>query len=267
MNNSNRQVLGVAIAVCLVCSVIVSSASVSLRGLQAENQLLDKRRNILTAAGLLAKNASRQSVQHAFRNIETRLVDLDAGRFVPRQSEIAEQLFDYDVRIVSRDKRFSEVLEASTDIAGLKRREQYAQIYLVREQNNLKSIVIPVRGYGLWSTLYGFVALKPDFTTVIGMGFYQHGETPGLGGEVDNPRWKRLWNGKQIYKVADDAKQVALLVGKKSSSVANIHHIDALSGATITTRGVHNMMHYWFGRNGFGPFLTYLQSSNFISEG
>ena len=263
MHQSNTRMLLVALAVCLSCSIVVSTASVGLRGLQAANQLLDKQRNILSAAGLLSDGASATEIRQAFEHIETRLVDLESGYFVPHRSEIAEQLSDYDVRTVSRDERFSKVLDADTDIAGLKRRERYAQIYLVREQNQFKSIVLPVRGYGLWSTLYGFIALESNFNTVTGLAFYQHGETPGLGGEVDNPQWKQRWRGKQIYRNNAINENIAISVTKKPPQQSSaIHHVDGLSGATITTRGVHQMMRYWFGEHGFGPFLKNLNTTN-----
>jgi Na+-transporting NADH:ubiquinone oxidoreductase subunit C len=255
--------LQVAMAVCLVCSVLVSVTSVSLRGLQAKNELLDKQRNILAAAGLLPDKVNATQVKQAFSNIEARIVDLKTGRLVGTQSEIASALSNYDVRLVSRDERFSETLDPKTDIAGLNRRERYAQIYLVREQSRLRRMVLPIRGYGLWSTLYGFIALESDLNTVTGLGFYQHGETPGLGGEVDNMRWKSLWKGKRIYANRTDRKNILLSVTRKPASLPEVHHVDGLSGATITTRGVHNMIHYWLGEDGFGPFLKNFSATSF----
>lgn len=263
LHSSKLRVFAVALAVCLVCSVLVSVASVSLRGLQEANRELDKQRNILAAADLLPDDARAETVRNIFENIETRLVDLRSGRFVAKNSDIAEQLGDYDAQRLVRNQDLSAPLAADTDIAGLGRREHYAQVYLVWEHGRIESVILPIRGYGLWSTLHGFIALRSDWNTVVGLGFYQHGETPGLGGEVDNPLWKQRFVAKQVYDLVQEDSvfsQVALGVGKSSKTRQQRHYVDGISGATITTRGVHNMIHYWLGEDGFGPFLSHLKS-------
>ena len=112
--------------------------------------------------------------------------------------------------------------------------------------------MLPVNGYGLWSTLYGFLTLDTNTKTVKGLGFYSHAETPGLGGEVDNPKWKAQWNGKVVF---DEDYQPNIRV-EKSGNVKGENSVDALSGATITSRGVENLLHYWLGDHGYGPFLA-----------
>lgn len=122
-------------------------------------------------------------------------------------------------------------------------------------QGQLQKIILPVHGYGLWSTLYGFLALKGDANTVIGLGFYEHAETPGLGGEVDNPQWKAKWSGKQVF---DAQGKIAIRVTKAAAPEGDpkaIHDVDALSGATLTSNGVNNLVHFWLGDDGFGPYL------------
>lgn len=262
MDSSVLRIFGVALAVCIVCSIVVSTASVGLRGYQEANKKLDRQRNVLAAAGLLPKGANADTVQAVFEQIQVRLVDLRTGHLVSKHGDIGLQLSDYDVQLVSRDERFSDALQDSEDIAGIVRRERYAQVYLVQGDNRVKSVIFPIRGYGLWSTLYGFIALKADLNTVIGLGFWQHGETPGLGGEVDNPSWKARWRNKRLYLAKDGAvsHNAALTVGKKPSSHGERYHVDGLSGATITSRGVQNMIRYWFGQTGYGPFLNYVKS-------
>ena len=103
--------------------------------------------------------------------------------------------------------------------------------------------------------MYGFIALDKDLITVSGITFYAHGETPGLGGEIDNPRWQKIWRGKQAYDPQGDLT-IEVLKGKVDPSSANAEHqIDGLSGATLTTRGVDHMTKYWLGDNGYGLFL------------
>jgi Na+-transporting NADH:ubiquinone oxidoreductase subunit C len=152
------------------------------------------------------------------------------------------------------------VLTKEQDIASIKRRAKYATVYLVKdEQGKLQKVILPVYGYGLWSTLYGFLALQGDINTVVGLGFYEHAETPGLGGEVDNPAWKAQWVGKKIF---DDQGNIAIRVTKSpvaESDPRAVYDIDALSGATLTSNGVNNLVHFWVGPDGFGPYLQKLR--------
>jgi len=149
------------------------------------------------------------------------------------------------------------------DIAGLRKREKYSTIYEVREGDELQTLVIPVRGYGLWSTLWGFIALDvgqstdgPEAIVIKGLSFYEHGETPGLGGEVENPLWTGKWPGKRVY---DADWNVQIEVSKRATGD---YQVDALSGATITSNGVTNMLQFWLGENGFGPYLKSISGTS-----
>jgi Na+-transporting NADH:ubiquinone oxidoreductase subunit C len=123
----------------------------------------------------------------------------------------------------------------------------------------VEKLILPIYGKGLWSTLYGFLALEKDLKTVSGITFYQHGETPGLGGEVDNPNWKGKWQGKQAF---DDSGDVIIKVIKGAvipGAPDADHQIDGLSGATLTARGVDNLVQFWLGENGYGPYLQQIR--------
>ncbi len=247
-----KYTITVAVLLCLVCSVIVSTAAVLLRPAQQANRALDVKQNILAAAGML--NPS-QSVEAQFERVRPRLVDLSSGEF----SE-ALDLATYDQRKALKDSSLSDSLSRQEDVAGIGRRERYSQVYFAENDQGQEILILPVRGAGLWSTLYGFIALESDYNTVTGLGFYEHGETPGLGGEVDNPRWKALWPGKQVF---DESGEVAIEVikGSVDEGTSNAEHkVDGLSGATLTGRGVHNLLNYWLGDNGYGPFLDNLKS-------
>jgi Na+-transporting NADH:ubiquinone oxidoreductase subunit C len=245
------RVLGVALALCVVCSVIVSTAAVVLKPAQEANKDLDRKRNILQAAGMLEEG---RSVDEQFAVVKERYVDLETGRF---SDEVPP---DYEQRAAAKDPSLSMAVPADQDIAKVGRRPRWAQIYLVEDENGaIDKIILPVSGYGLWSTLYGFLALESDANTVAGLGFYEHAETPGLGGEVDNPRWKAFWPGKQVYR--DGEVELALAKGAvDSSSPGADWRVDGLSGATLTSRGVSNLIQYWMGDNGFAPFLANLRN-------
>jgi len=245
------RVLTVALGLCLVCSVVVSAAAVVLKPAQEANKTRDLKRNILMAAGLLDPALS---VEEQFEQVEARVVDLDAGVFV---DDIDPATFDQ--REAAKDPEQSRAIPGEQDPAKLVRREHQALVYLVRgAEGDLDKIILPIRGYGLWSTLYGFMALEADGNTIAGLGFYEHGETPGLGGEVDNPRWKAIWPGKQVYQ----ADQVAIEVLKGAVSAGSAQQqwqVDGLSGATLTTKGVNNLVRYWLGEQGFKPLLDNLR--------
>ena len=246
-NDSIRKTVAVALALSLVCSMLVAVSAVGLRPLQEKNAALDRQRNILAAAGLLDEDTD---VVEAFSQIEARVVDLETGRFTD-----AVDVESYDQRRAARDPAMSEALPNDRDVAGIGRRARYAKVYLVKEGDAVKQVILPIHGYGLWSTLYGFIALEPDLNTVVGLKFYEHAETAGLGAEVDNPGWISKWPGKRVFDASGD---VALRVTKgaaASTGEAAKYQVDGLAGATLTSNGVTNMLKFWLGEQGFGPFI------------
>ncbi len=251
VNDSMSKTFGVALALCVVCAVVVSSAAVILRPTQEVNKLLDLKTNILASAGLLQEGVS---IETQFEQITTRVVDLDTGRFTDAVDNAT-----YDQRKASKDPAMSVALDPKQDPAKIKRRVNYATVYVVEGDQGIDKIILPIKGYGLWSTLYGFLALESDLQTVAGIGFYEHAETPGLGGEIDNPRWKSSWIGKQAYNQGELA--INVLKGKADLSRAGSEsQIDGLAGATLTTRGVDNLVRYWLGDQGFRPLINHLKA-------
>jgi len=192
-NESTQKTVTVALVLCLVCSIIVSAAAVILRPAQAVNEKANMQMNILQAAGLYDPE---QSIADQFQMVTTRLVNIETGEFVEGMD--AER---YNQRKAAKDPSMNRELSGDEDIASIKRQAKIAKIYLIENGEQVEKIILPIHGYGLWSTLYGFMALEGDANTVAGLGFYEHAETPGLGGEVDNPNWKIQWTGKQVYKM------------------------------------------------------------------
>ncbi len=251
-NDSIQKTLTVALLLCLFCSVIVAGSAVLLRPAQLANKILDRKTNILIAAGI---DTVDQNIDELFSRFTIRIVDLETGKYT---DQVDSKTFDQ--RKSSKDPAMSDALDNSIDIAGINRRERFAAIYLLEEAGKLDKVIIPVHGYALWSTLYGFLALEGDGNTVAGLGFYEHAETPGLGGEIDNPRWKKQWPGKQIF---DAQGKVAIDLVKTSINPSDpmaIHKVDSLSGATLTSRGVANLLQFWLGDEGFGPYLANLRA-------
>jgi len=239
-----------------VCSFLVSAAAVGLRPFQEANRLDDRRKNILYAAGLYEKG---KSVEELFSSIETRIVDLESGSYLAPE-KLAPASFDQLKSALSAAG--GRLLSADEDLAGIGHLEKYSLVYLVKENGKVSQVVLPVRGKGLWSTMYAYVAINPDGNTVRGVSFYEHGETPGLGGEIENRNWQAGWKGKQLY---DERGQMALRVVKQGTAGAseqNPYRIDGLSGATLTTNGVSRLMEFWFGEHGFKAFLRRLREQD-----
>jgi len=250
-NDSIQKTFGVALLLCVVCAVVVSSAAVMLRPAQQANKLLDLKTNILASAGLLKEGVD---VETQFEQITTRIVDMETGRFTD-----AVDPASYDQRKASKDPALSVELSGDEDIAKIKRRAKYSSVYIVEGEQGIEKIILPIKGYGLWSTMYGFLALESDLQTVAGIGFYEHAETPGLGGEIDNPNWKASWIGKQAYSQGDLV--LSVIKGRVDTERAGSEHqIDGLAGATLTTRGVDKLVQYWLGDQGFQPLISYLKS-------
>jgi len=249
-----KRTLIIALSLCVVCSVFISSAAVVLKPYQVANKLLDRNKNVLIAAGIFDPQINSDAdIPRLFAEFTPRIADLEEGRFLI-EDELADlgiNPLTYDARAAMNQSGFSDQLSREEDIASIQRRVRYATVYMIEnDQDEVETIVLPVSGYGLWGIMHGYLALEGDGNTVIGIGFYDHKETPGLGGEISNPRWRGLWPEKEIY---DEEGGVALSVVKGIGE--GPYEIDGLAGATLTSRGVDNMIEFWMGDSGFGPLL------------
>jgi Na+-transporting NADH:ubiquinone oxidoreductase subunit C len=241
----------VAIVLAAACSLLVAGAAIGLRPLQEANKIRDRKKNILIVAGLYDAKAS---VEESYEQIEPRIVDLATGEYV------AEDKLDpanFDQRAAAKDPELSVKIPREKDLAGIGRREKYSLVYLVKKDDKLDQVILPIDGKGLWSTLYGFLAISGDLNTVKGITFYEHAETPGLGGEIDNPAWKAKWAGKKLY---DEKGNIQLHVAKGTAAQDNSYQVDGISGATLTANGVTNLVKYWLGDDGFKKLLERLQA-------
>jgi Na+-transporting NADH:ubiquinone oxidoreductase subunit C len=244
MSSSSETVKTVTVAglLCMVCSVIVAGIVVFLRPQQAKNAELDMKKNILVSAGLFSPD---KTIEESFSSIHPVVVDMNTG-------EIARDINpdEFDMAAANKDPAMSEKIPAPLDVGGLSTRPRYAKIYLQKDDSGYtKTVILNLWSKGLWSTMYGFIALNLD-SSVKGFSYYAHAETPGLGGEVDNPKWKAQWVGKKIY---NESNQVGIKVAKGQGS--GDYEVDGLSGATITSNGVTNSMQYWFGQHGYAKVL------------
>jgi Na+-transporting NADH:ubiquinone oxidoreductase subunit C len=248
-NESPLKTVVVTLAVALVGSLLVAGSAVLLRPLQVANKEAERRSHVTEIEMRLPGGAARLASADGLE-VEARVVDLESGRYVA-----AIEAERYDQRRAAGDPERSVAIPPEADFAGLKRRAMYAVVYLVTEGERLKLVILPVRGQGYGSMLYGYLGLAADANTVVGLTFYEHGETPGLGALIDSPEWKNQWQGK----LARDHEQV-LRIGVGSGPVAPEsplapYQVDGLTGATWTGRGITNLLHYWLGEHGFAPYL------------
>jgi len=244
--------IAVAAGVCVVCSVFVSTAAVSLKDRIETNKTLDKNKNILIAAGLLEEDerANAEKVGKLFEQIDVKWIDLKTGDAVDAEALPEECL---DERKAARDAKHSEKIQE--DIAKIKRRAKYRQVFRC---DTTGRIVLPVHGKGLWSTMYGFIALDAaDLTTIRSFAFYEHGETPGLGGEVDNKKWKKSWKDKKAFDGSPWEPKIEVVKG--TADRGSRYQVDGIAGATLTARGVGNLVRFWLGDEGYGSYLDRLR--------
>ena len=259
--HSTWYILKFSAVVCVVCSLLVSASAVLLKSRQDENVLLDRQKNVLKTAGLMepGQPLSRAQVQALFdRNIRAVVVDLKTGQ----ETDVDPLTFDQQAS--ARDPATS--TPAPPNNAGIVRLPKWALVYKVVQEDRLDKLILPIEGKGLWSTLYGYLALQADGHTIGGITFYHHGETPGLGGEVDNPKWQDLWQGRQAFGV-DGRPKIEVIKGHAGPAEADPYKIDGLSGATITSRGVSHFVQFWLGEHGFGPYLKTLRERGELSDG
>jgi len=249
--------LVVVLGVALVCSFVVTSTAVLLEERQQRNLRLDRIRNILAVVQLLREGQDPFVIYR--ERIVGKLVDLHQAREIDPStlpSFLQPDVFDFDQ--AARDPSCGEIV--SSDRLGLKRRPRYMPVYFVRGDDGFDRVILLVVGKGLWSTLYGYLALERDLTTIAGITFYQQGETPGLGGEITDPVWQAGWRGKRAY---DEQGRMALRVikGRVSPNTPRaVYQVEGLSGATLTTRGVDQLVRYWLGPEGYGPYLGKLRN-------
>jgi Na+-transporting NADH:ubiquinone oxidoreductase subunit C len=252
-NDNPKKTIGVAIALCMVCSILVSTAAVVLKPMQQANKAADIKKNILGVTGLLAEGTN---IDEAYNRFDVKLVDLASGDY----SDVDPTT--YEQRKAAGDPSQSIDLTGDQDIAGIGRRANLAPVYILKDGDVVQQVVLPVHGYGLWSTLYGFISLEADFNTIRGLQFYEHAETPGLGGEVDNPKWRKSWKGKAVFDENGEL-QIQVMRGAVDNSLAEAkHQIDGLSGATLTSNGVTNLVRFWLGEDGFGPYIQNMRSAS-----
>lgn len=244
----------VTLSVCLVCAIVVSVSAVLLKPLRIANLERERSQHILEILEN-ARGISELLEDLDIRQLEAHVVDLATGLTVPTMDPA-----DYDRRAAAKDPRMSIALPPRRDPAKIGQRANYATVHVVKQYGVVQLVILPVHGSGFVSTLYGYLALAGDANTILGLSFYEHAETPGMGAEVNNPAWRALWRGKKI-RDADGQLRIQVIKGRVDASAASAaYEVDGLSGATRTGDGVTNLLRFWLGEDGFGPYLENIRA-------
>ncbi len=239
----------VTLGVCGLCSALVTSAVLTLRPYQAAHRERDRAERIVAMVAALPGLEQAGSPVGGV-TLEARVVELASGRFAAELDP-----GEVDVRQAEPDPAFSEPLPRERDPAGIGRRPHHVTVYLVRRSGVLRLLVLPVYGAGYASTLHGYLALDADGNTVRALEFYEHGETPGLGSEIENPDWRSLWAGK-LVRDETGAIRIGVARGQSDRTAPEARfEVDGISGATRTGQGVTRLLRFWLGPDGYGPFL------------
>lgn len=217
--------VGIVFLVALSCSFVVSLTAVTLKPMQDENRLREANSSLAEVMDILGGGAPA-----------TRFVVLSSGDYTRRDSSTRIDL------------------APDRDIAGLVTLETVATVYELREGGELKFVVLPVHGYGYQSLLRGYLALGSDLNTVAALSFHEQGETPGMGARIGEREWLALWGGR---RVADEDGVIRLAVARGEAT--GVHEVDGISGATRTGSGVTNLVQFWLGPDGYGPYLQRLR--------
>ena len=249
-----------AAIVAFIASAVVASTALVLRPRQEANRLLDQHRQVLEATGLATagERLARPEVTRLFNeNIQAVVVHLRSGEVSPELDPAA-----FDQRRASTDPETSRA--APENDAGVSRIPDHALVYHVVRNGEIDQLVLPFQGVGLWSTMYGFLALSADLSTVRGISIYEHAETAGLGALVSDPEWRALWVGRRVF---DDEWRPRLRVLKGPAPPPSVspYEVDGLAGATLTGNGVTAALHFWLGDAGLGPYLDRYRDERGIS--
>ena len=253
MRESPLRSLSVLLAVALVCSVLVSISAVMLRPIQAENERIERYRHIVALAGLADGELDDAGIAAAVERLEVRVVNLDTGEF--STDLLPDQV---NARQAVNDPALSTAIPPAHDLARIGRRSRFEVIFLVREDGRLSRVILPIHGQGMWSTLYGLLALEADLNTIAAATFYEQAETAGLGDRIEDPAWQALWTGRRLFGTAGDFRFQVAPGSVDDASPAAVHQVDGLSGATITGNAVTALVRFWFGPYGYGPLLERL---------
>ena len=248
-NESRTKTLAMAFLVAAICALMVSGATVLLRPIQTANRAAEDQariealvRGIPGMTDLLAQSGG---------TLTTVVVDLDDGR-------AAQDVTTDTLDAALADTSNWTALDSGADLAGLGQRPDYAQIFLLRQAEEISLVLLPLTGQGYSGRIDAILAIDGDANTIAGIAITNHSETPGLGGRIEEPSWQASFPGTELR---DDSGDLRFSVAR--GEAATPYQVDGITGATRTTRGISNMVRFWIGNDGYGPLLRAIERGEF----
>lgn len=248
-NESRTKTLIVAFLVAAGATLLLSGATVLLRPIQAQNRAAEAKAQL--AALVAGVPGMTELLEGAGGQLSTVVIDLDRGA-------AAEGVTPETLPDALADGANWSALAPGDDLAGLGRRPDLAQIYLLRAGDTIRLLLLPMAGAGYNGTINAVMALQGDLATVAGFAIIGHQETPGLGARIEEPAWLAQFVGRQTR---DERGQLRFAVAR--GSAGNVHEVDGITGATRTTNGISQMVRFWLGPQGYGPLLEAIRRGDF----
>lgn len=226
MRHSNLYTFVFITIVTIICAGLLSSAAYLLKEKQQTNVEVDMKKNILKAVKLLENE--KMSQQEILKSYNTNIESFVVNNF----GEIVELPEGISVEDVDPEKEDTKP-----------ENERLYPVYIKKSGADISAYCIPIIGKGLWSTMYGYLALEPDLNIILGITFYKQAETPGLGSEVGSESFQNKFIGKEIWDADDNLIAIIILKLEPESDSPNIkHEVAGISGATKTSEGVMNLL-------------------------
>jgi Na+-transporting NADH:ubiquinone oxidoreductase subunit C len=248
-NESRAKTILVAFLVSAACAALVSGATVMLRPIQAANRAAEEHARIEALVRGIPGMADL--LEQSGGELSTVVIDLASGR-------AAQEVTPATLESALSDTDNWTDLDPAADLAGLGLRPNFAQVFLLREGEEVSLILLPLSGQGYGGRIDAIMALRGDTNTIAGLAVTRHGETPGLGGRIEEAAWQASFPGTLLR---DEAGEMRFRVAQGPAS--GVHEVDGITGATRTGRGVTNMVRFWLGPDGYGPFLDAIRRGEF----
>lgn len=227
--NSNKYTFLFSAAMVVVVATLLAIASESLKPFQQSNVRKEKMQNILASCGI---EVTRDEAEAAYQKYIVEEIMLNGDGSIMEGNE--QTPFEVDV-----------LLEYKS--GG----QRNYPLFVCKLDNGQKNYVIPMVGKGLWGPIWGYAAIGGDFNTIQGATFDHKGETPGLGAEINKDDFEDQFEGEQIFD--QDGEFVSVKVIKGGADASDVHGVDAISGGTITSNGVSEMLERTF--ETYKPYL------------
>ncbi len=222
MQHSNKYIFVYSVILVVVIAVSLTILAVQLKPAQLENIRIEKMQNILSAVNVPILEVPKKQVGEVYAKYIKTAVGVNTKGEIVEQD--ANKVFSVEL---------ADELKKPLD-------KQVLPVYIAVVENGDSAFIVPLRGKGLWGPVWGYMSFKTDFNTVFGVIFDHKAETPGLGAEINQDWFMNPFHGKQIY--AENGKLVSIQVVKGGASDGDIHGVDAISGGTITSKGVEKMI-------------------------